>query len=422
MENAKFVHLPQHMRGEIHLHGSKSYTNRALILAALAEGTSILYNYSPSDDSALLIRALQCMGISTTHHKNALHIAGQLKPYHGEINVGMAGTTLRFLIPLCCIAGGEIILAGTPRLHQRPIGDLVNAMRDLGANIDYLETTGCAPIVIRGFTNPTAKEIVVDNTMSSQFISALLLCGCAFPHGLQLKVCGKKISQSYILMTLEYLKKFAVEVHESNQRGYTIKPQKSNATEVYIEGDATGATYFWGLAAISGGSIRVHNVSPTSEQGDIYFATLLEQMGCQVHHGENWIEVKSNGNLRGINCDMTLLPDSAQTLSVVAAFAKGKTHISGLSTLKHKETDRCKAVHDELKTIGIHSEFDDDSLTIYGGTPQGKKHIHTYDDHRMAMSFSMLGCLEEGVYIENPQVVAKSFPDFWEKLSSLQQN
>lgn len=422
MQNRKFIRLAQRIHGEVHLHGSKSYTNRALILAALAEGTSILHNYSPSDDSSLLIQALRSLGISITCHKNALHIAGQLSPYSGNIDVGMAGTTLRFLIPLCCIAGGKILLSGTPRLHQRPIGDLVNAMRELGAHIEYTATPGCAPVLIHGFKNPSDKEIEVDNTTSSQFISALLLCGCAFPFGLRLKVGGKQISQSYIEMTLKYLKKFAVQISSLSERSYTITPQKINATEVHIEGDATGATYFWGLAAASRGKIRVHNISATSDQGDILFVKLLEKMGCTAYCADNWIEVSNDKQLQGIDCDMTLLPDSAQTLSVVAAFARGTTHISGLSTLKHKETDRCKAVCNELKKIGICSEYDDESLTIHGGVPQGKQAIDTYDDHRMAMSFAILGCLQDGIYIKNPQVVAKSFPDFWEKLSSLQQN
>ncbi|WP_372366661.1 3-phosphoshikimate 1-carboxyvinyltransferase [Candidatus Uabimicrobium sp. HlEnr_7] len=425
MDNSKQVNLSKNIAGEIYLSGSKSYTNRGLILAALAQGETILHNYSQSNDSYLLIAALRNLGVGITSDNEKLRIFGtngDIAPYFGKINVGMAGTTLRFLIPLCCIAGGEIFISGTPRLHERPIGDLVNAMRSLGAVIEYGDKDGCAPIIVRGFSSDKVNtQVSVDNTMSSQFVSALLLCGAAFPHGLHLTICGKEISQSYIDMTLSYLKMFCVNVDKPNKSIYKISRQQVLAQQINIEGDATGATYFWGLAALSRGRIRVFNVSKNSAQGDIGFVSLLEEMGCDICYGENWIEVANNNDLQSICCDMTLMPDSAQTLAVLASVAHGTTKISGLSTLKHKETDRCKAVCHELQKLGIECSYDDDSMSITGGSHLNEVKISTYDDHRMAMSFSLLGCVAS-IYIENPSVVAKSFPDFWEKLSSLQQN
>lgn len=422
MEKIKYIKIEQNINGEIFLPGSKSYTNRALILAVLSKGKSILHNYSPSKDSDLLIKALQALGVIIQKKESSLEIIGtqnNFSPFKGKIYIGAAGTTLRFLIPLCCLIGGEIQLHGTERMHERPISDLVNAMRQLGANIEYKSKEGCPPIIIRGFPKKIEQNVELNGSISSQFLSALLLTAASFPNGLQIKIIGKQISHSYIDMTCSYLEKFGIKHQNNDYKSYTISSQTSLAQNIIIEGDASGASYFLGIAALTKGKIQVHNIAKNSHQGDIAFSQLLAEMGCRVNQDSNSITVENTKQLKAISANMSLMPDTAQTLAVIATTAKGQTKINGLSTLKHKETNRCKATCAELSKLGIICHYDDNSMYIKGGTPKSGIKIETYDDHRMAMSFAMLGSLDGGIYIKDPKVVVKSFPNFWEKLHAI---
>jgi len=405
--------------------GSKSYTNRSLIIAALASGVSRLSLASISTDCEAMTRALRLLGVSieeeTGPRGTTLTIegtGGALNPYHGEINVGPAGTTMRFLTALCAaIPGIDVVLSGSERMHARPIKELVTALRSLGAEIEYLGTEGCPPLRIRSKTHLKGGTITMNGTVSSQFISAILMTAPLNTNKLVVEIEGEQISKSYIDMTLQSVREFGVTIaNESYKRYVCAAGQKYQPRATQIEGDASGASYLWGLAAISSGKVTVRNVNPQSAQGDIHFPEVLMRMGCSVSSDSRSITVTGPKTLKGIEIDMSNMPDVAQTLAVIAAFAQGATTMRGLSTLGGKETDRIAALHAELEKVGIRSEPGPDYLIVHGGTPHGAR-IKTYDDHRMAMSFAMMSTRVPGIEIEEPNVVEKSFPTFWEALA-----
>lgn len=412
--------------------GSKSFTNRALVMAALADGRSTLQYASESDDSIAMINALLALGVKIEKKDSEITVygrGGSFDPYCGEIDVGPAGTTMRFLVALSILVkDGAVTLKGTEHMHTRPIGDLVDAIRLLGAEVTYLNQAGCPPLLIKAPERIVAREIAMNGKMSSQYFTALLLVAPALPAGLLICVEGEQISQSYIDMTIAGLNSFGATILNNNYRSYEVPATSSYQPSAYtIEGDASGASYLWGLAALSGGAVRIRNLAYNSVQGDVQFSTLLERMGCRVAHGVDesdcsWIEVAGPEKLSGIEADMTLMPDTAQTLAVIAAAAEGTTTLTGLSTLKHKETDRLFALKTELAKLGVHSEITDDSIKVYGGTLNERTinstPLDTYEDHRMAMSFAVLAARYHGLQIRNPEVVSKSFPDFWKVLES----
>ncbi len=419
----KLFPLQKPIKKTITLPGSKSFTNRALIMAALADGRSALTGASLSDDSRAMISALKKIGIRITNAGKNITVygeGGRFRLFNGKINVGAAGTAARFLISLCALVPGEIILDGSERMRQRPINELVSALRKIGAKIQYQKKAGCLPVKIRG-ENLTGRKVKMPGKVSSQFLTSLLLIAPVLKRGIEISVTSGQISRSYIDMTLTGLKERGIKVKNHNYKKYEIKPGARYKTGKYeIESDASGASYFFALAALTGSAIRVKNISPDSSQGDVKFCDLLRRMGCEVKKNarQKWIEVRGKKQLRAITADMENMPDSAQTLAVVAAFAKGKTKITGLSTLRHKETDRLKALKTELKKMGIKSQTTKNSITIAGGQPRGAK-IKTYDDHRMAMAFAVAGARIPNVIIENPGVVSKSFPEFWRMLKGL---
>ena len=405
--------------------GSKSYTNRSLIIAALASGVSKLSLASISADSEAMTHALRLLGVSieeeTGPHGTTLIVegtGGALNPYHGEINVGPAGTTMRFLTALCAaIPGIDVVLSGSERMHVRPIKELVTALRNLGAEIDYLGTEGCPPLRIRSKTHLKGGTVAMNGTVSSQFISSILMTAPLNTNKLVVEIEGEQISKSYIDMTLQSVREFGVTITNESYKRYVCAPgQTYQPRATQIEGDASGASYLWGLAAISSGKVTVRNVNPQSAQGDIHFPEVLMRMGCSVSSDSRSITVTGPKTLKGIEIDMSNMPDVAQTLAVIAAFAQGSTTMRGLSTLPGKETDRIAALHAELDKVGIKSEPGPDYLIVHGGAPHGAR-IKTYDDHRMAMSFAMMAARVPGIEIEEPHVVEKSFPTFWEALA-----
>ncbi|MEY4668127.1 MAG: 3-phosphoshikimate 1-carboxyvinyltransferase [Pseudomonadota bacterium] len=404
--------------------GSKSYTNRSLIIAALASGVSKLSLASVSADSETMTKALRLLGVSIEEesgpHGTTLIVegtGGALNPYHGEINVGPAGTTMRFLTALCAaIPGIDVVLSGSERMHARPIKELVTALRSLGAEIEYLGTEGCPPLRIRSKTHLKGGSITMNGTVSSQFISAVLLTAPLNTNKLIVEIEGEQISKSYIDMTLQTVREFGVTITNESYRRYVCAAgQKYQSRVTQIEGDASGASYLWGLAAISRGKVTVRNVNPQSAQGDIHFPEALMRMGCSVSSDARSITVTGPKALKGIEIDMSNMPDVAQTLATVAAFADGVTTMRGLSTLRVKETDRIAALHTELAKMGIRCESGPDYLIVHGGEPHGAR-IKTYEDHRMAMSFAIMSARVPGIQIEEPHVVEKSFPTFWEAL------
>jgi len=413
--------LPQHpITAKIPVSGSKSYTNRALLLAALARGRSVLHSVSPSSDSDAMIAALEKLGIRCEPgNDSSIAVSGrggEFTPYHGTIDVGPAGTTMRFLTSVCAaIPGADITLRGTARMHQRPIRPLVDALRAMGATIEYLESDGCPPLRIHSQHPLTGGVVAIDGSVSSQFISSLLLASSLCQAPLTIEIVGEQTSKSYIDMTLQSLADFGITVRNEGYSRYIVQPGSApRAQEYQIEGDASGASYLWGLAALSGGSITVENINPGSAQGDIGFPNLLEQMGCTVSRGERSITVTGTKTLRGITADMVNMPDTAQTLAVVAACAHGSTMITGLATLRIKETDRIAAMQTELAKFGVRCEAGPDYLVVHGvgdiPLPRDVR-VATYEDHRMAMSLAMLGVRSPGLQIEEPDVVKKSFPE-----------
>ncbi len=401
--------------------GSKSYTNRALVTASLAAGTTTITSASMSSDSDSMIHALRLLGVSIeeteTPNGSTLLVEGRggaFTPYHGEIDVGPAGTTMRFLTALCSgIPGIDVVLRGSDRMHARPIHELVTALRALGAEIEYQGTEGCPPLRIFSRAHLKGGAVEMNGSVSSQFISALLLTAPLHTGKLSIEIQGEQISKPYIDMTIQSVGDFGVTILNDNYTRYTCAAgQTFKPQQFQVEGDASGASYLWGIAALSGGRVTVKNINPVSAQGDIHFPEVLARMGCSVSSDARSITVTGAKTLTAIDIDMSSMPDTAQTLAVIAACAKGTTTIRGLSTLRVKETDRIAALHIELAKVGISSETGPDYLVVHGGVPTGGQ-IKTYDDHRMAMSFAMLASHGTGIEIEEPHVVEKSFPNFW---------
>ncbi len=385
---------------EITIPGSKSLTNRALIMASLTDGLSVIKNASKSEDSVVLIKGLKKLGVVIIKEDNQLKVIGNdgnFKAFNGRLYVGNAGTTTRFLTSLITLVPGRVTIIKSKRMKMRPMKELDDALKRI--------RTG--KISIRGNT-------------SSQFITALMMIAPVLNKGLVISITGRKISGSYIDMTIDLMKKFGVKIKKIKHNKFIIKKQLYKQTNYIVESDLSGASYFFAAAAVTGKTIKVKNINPNSVQGDIFFPDLLEKMGCQVRKNikKRWIKVKGPKILRGILVNMENMPDTAQTLAVVAAFAKGKTKIIGLSTLKIKETDRLLALKNELIKMKIKSEITRDSITITGGNPQ-KAVIETYGDHRMAMAFAVAKSRIPELIIKNPGVVKKSFPDFWEKFKKI---
>jgi 3-phosphoshikimate 1-carboxyvinyltransferase len=410
--------------GEIYLEGSKSITNRILILAAQSKTSVKIYNYSPSDDSQMLISALRKIGVNFDFKDKYITVTPPktFNPYKGEINVGPAGTCMRFLTSfLATIPGLEVQLSGSTRMHERPISDLVEALILAGADIEYLGKKGCPPLLIRG------KEIhntnlEVSGKISSQYITSILLSAPSFKNKLKLKIKDKLVSKSYVDLTLAILEDIGVYVNRPSANIIEIENTELNFENYLVEGDASGASYFWSLAALSNARIRVYNISRKSKQGDIAYLDVLEEMGCLISDSDNSVEVSClNGNLKGIKTDFSNLPDCAQTLAVLASTLGEKTEIAGLSTLKNKETDRLLALKKELIKLNVETEISSDKIIIYPNKMDFNLNItiDTYDDHRMAMSFAILVAKLRSLKINEPFVVSKSFPSFWEKLEQV---
>lgn len=408
---------------EIILPGSKSFTNRALVMAALADGKSRIFGYSASDDSRVLIEALRKIGVKISQNKKNLTVWGMggcFPDFNGRLDMGMSGTACRFMAGLAALMPGRIILDGAERLRERPMAELFEALSRLGASIKYLNKKGFLPAEIRS-GSLSGGEIALRGDISSQFFTALILIGPVFKNGLTIKVLGKMVSPSYIDMTLAGLKEFGVLAKSFNYKKYSIEPNQSyQSADYYVEGDASGASYFWALAALNNVKIKVKNINPSSTQGDVKFVDILARMGCQIvkNKKEKWISAQGPKSLRPVNVNMAAMPDTAQTLAVLAAFAKGKTKITGLATLKDKETNRLLALQNELAKMAIKSQVGSDFIVIEGGKPKSAI-IDTYNDHRMAMAFAVAASKINSLKIKNPEVVAKSFPDFWKNFEQL---
>ncbi len=394
--------------------GSKSYTHRLLIAAALSEGRCTLTNALRSEDTDLTLGALRQMGIEIATHGTTIEIhgrSGRFRPATEPIHLGNSGTSMRLLISTACLGEGDYLLTGTPRMQERPVQPLIDALTQIGAEVESINGTGCPPVRIWG-GDALGGEASIDCSVSSQFLSSLLLAAPRLPLGMDIRVVGQTVSRPYIDMTIEILNRFGVQVARQDYVHFTVPGDQALKPGRYaVEPDASNASYFWAIGAISGRRITVEGIQRKSLQGDLGIVALFEAMGCQISRDDEGLSVQG-GALRGIDADMGNMPDMVPTLAVVAAFARGTTVIRNVAHLRAKECDRLAAVMTELGRMGIETQTDGNDLTILGGTPRGAE-IETYDDHRIAMSFAVAGLGAEGTRIRNERCVQKSFPDFW---------
>ena len=407
----------------IEILGSKSYTNRALIIASLAEGKTILHNPLYSDDTKYMMESLEKLGIKFEKKEKDLIVYGNGGKFELKDNVelfcGIAGTTSRFLTGLLALFDKDVVITGEGKILERPIGELVEGLKQIGVKIDYLGNIGSLPLKGNG-KNINSNEISIDGSISSQYFSALMMIAPLLKNGLIINVLNKQISKSYIDITIDIMKSFGVEVINNNYNQYIIKQSKYKAINYNIEGDWSSVSYFACIGALHDGSIEISNVNNNSVQGDKNFVKLIEKAGGIVEYKENSIIVKK-GKITPIEVDMEQMPDTAMSLAVLLSFANGKSKITGLSTLKNKETDRLQALHQELKKISIESEIGDDYIIIHGGNNHKVVgSIETYNDHRIAMSMAIAGTVIGDLEILKPEVVNKSFPEFWECLKKLE--
>ncbi|MBI4315193.1 MAG: 3-phosphoshikimate 1-carboxyvinyltransferase [Chloroflexi bacterium] len=430
------------LRAGVRVPGSKSLTNRALAIAALADGTTVLTNALDSDDSRYFADSLQHLGfdiqsaISNLQSAITVHgLGGRIPNSRADLIVGNAGTSARFNTSIATLGHGEYTLDGVERMRQRPIGDLVAALNALGAHVEPLahpssfipQPSICPPVrvIASGLRGGTAR---VAGDTSSQFLSALLIAAPYAQSPVELIVERGLNSKPYVDMTLAVMADFGVTVEREGYERFRVRPQRYRAVSEYaIENDASAASYFFAAPAVCGGTVRVQNISRRSQQGDIAFLDVLERMGCVITEGENWIEVVGAIHesplhelpLRGVDVDLRDLPDMAQTLAAIAPFADSPTTIRGIASARVKETDRVAAMCNELRRLGVTVDEHPDGLTIYPCANLQPAVIHTYDDHRMAMAFALVGLRAPGIAIENPGCVSKTFPNYFDVLEEL---
>ncbi len=404
------------------LPGSKSYTNRALILAALADGVSTLRQALFSDDTVYMCAALRTLGIpvATDEAANTFTVEGQggaIPAARADLSVGNSGTCARFLTALAALGAGRYRVDGTARMRERPMEPLLASLRQLGGNARARFENGCPPIEIAANGLPGgAAQMAGDQ--SSQYFSALLMAAPYMRAGLDLTVAGRLIHGQYIAMTMKSMADFGVTATSEGDRRFRVAPGQRYRARVYdVEPDASAASYFFGAAALTGGTVRVENLGAGSAQGDLAFVDVLAAMGCAVEKGGDYVRVTGPGQLRGVDVDMGALSDTFMTLAALAPFADGPTVIRGIAHTRLQETDRVSATAKELRKLGVAVTERDDSLRIEPGVKRGAT-IDPHDDHRIAMSFALIGLRLPGVAIGNPGCVAKTFPDFFDRLAA----
>ena len=438
MYTTPFLDLPplQSAHGTVRLPGSKSISNRVLLLAGLSDGTTTVYDLLDSDDTQVMLTALRQLGCDVQTDGTTVRItglAGALKVKQAQLFLGNAGTAMRPLTAALAVLGardgGDFELKGVPRMHERPIGDLVDALRQLGCGIDYLGQDGYPPLRLAGGTLATSAAIRVRGDVSSQFLTALLL---ALPlvsqaHPITIEVVGELISKPYVEITLNLLQRFGIEVQREGWQRFTI-PQGSayrSPGSIHVEADASSASYFIALGAIAGSDswpVRIEGVGSDSIQGDIRFIEAARLMGAEVTSGPGWLEVRRGAwPLKAITLDCNHIPDAAMTLAVMALYADGPTRLTNIASWRVKETDRIAAMATELRKLGAAVTEGADFIEVTPPATWTPAAIHTYDDHRVAMCFSLAACNPAGqpVRILDPRCVGKTFPDYFETLFSV---
>ncbi|OCG07863.1 3-phosphoshikimate 1-carboxyvinyltransferase [Gilliamella sp. wkB178] len=410
--------------GTINLPGSKSVSNRALLLSALSKGATRLTNLLDSDDVRYMLDALAALGVNyqLSHDRTICDIEGHggvLQSQHAlELFLGNAGTAMRPLTAALCLGHNNVILTGEPRMQERPIGHLVDALRQGGAKIDYLDNEGYPPLHIYG--GFIGGKIQVDGSVSSQFLTALLMAAPLATKDTEISIIGDLVSKPYIDITIKMMAIFGVSVVNNNYQNFVIKAQQSYQSpgNYLVEGDASSASYFLAAAAIKGGTVRVTGIGKQSLQGDTQFAHVLEKMGAKITWADDYIEC-TKGELHGIDMDMNHIPDAAMTIATTALFAKGPTTIRNIYNWRVKETDRLTAMATELRKVGATVDEGQDYITIVPPAKLIHAEIKTYNDHRMAMCFSLVALSDTPVTILDPKCTMKTFPDYFEQFKRL---
>ena len=420
------------VQGTVRLPGSKSISNRTLLLAALSDGVTEIKDLLASDDTLVMLNALQKLGVhweqeGDTQNYRVHGVKGHFPQQHADLFMGNAGTAIRPLVAALAVLGGDYTVHGVPRMHERPIGDLVDALNAAGAQIDYTGNPGYPPLHIhRGHLH--AQELQVKGNVSSQFLTALLMAAplMAVTHDVRIQVIGELISKPYIEITLNLMARFGVTVERGGWQAFTIKAGQHYVSPgvIHVEGDASSASYFLAAGAIAGGPVRVEGVGRDSIQGDVRFAEALEKMGAIITRGDNWIEARSNGVLQAIDMDFNHIPDAAMTIAVAALYANGSTTLRNIASWRVKETDRLSAMATELRKVGATVEEGTDYMVVTPPEQILPASITTYDDHRMAMCFSLAsldGKARRGAVmrINDPQCVAKTFPDYFDVFAQI---
>lgn len=412
--------------GAVRPPGSKSLTNRYLLCAALADGTSTLRDSSLSDDADAMLAGLHALGIHTESRTDRPELTivgcrGHLPAEDAEINVGHAGTAMRFLTALCTLGYGRYVVDGSARMRERPIGPLVHGLQALGAHVGYDLSDGFPPVHVlaRGLAG---GEVLFHEPPSSQFLSAILMVAPYAQRDVMMRVEGLLVSRPYVQMTTDVMRSMGVELVEGPHGEFIVPAfQRYRAAEYTIEPDASAATYLWTAAAITGGRVRVPGLTRASRQGDARFVDVLARMGCTVHEDGEGLEVTApaDGPLRGLDIDLNDMPDTVPTLAVAALFAAGPTAIHHVANLRIKETDRLAALATELRRLGAQVDERPDGLTIHPPATIRPAPVRTYEDHRMAMSFALAGLVTPGIVIEDAACVSKSFPGYFDALNTL---
>ncbi len=401
--------------------GSKSYTHRMLIAAALAKGVSTLKNALVSEDTQFTMEALRQMGIQIEVNSAGVCVdgkGGRLEPCDAPIYLGNSGTSMRLLTGVAALGTGTYTLTGNARMQMRPIKDLLDALQQMGIKARSVKNTDCPPVEVTGAAIK-AEQVDINCQNSSQYLSALLLMAPRTLRGLEIRVTGgPPVSKPYVDLTVELMEAFGIQLVREGYKKFNVAgKQLYRAGNYVVETDCSQAAYFWSAAAISGAEINVAGLQSDSVQGDVRFVDLLQQMGCRVSKTSDGIGV-AGGPLHAIEADMADMPDQVPTLAVVAAFAEGTTAIKNVAHLKSKESDRLSATVAELNKMGIDATCTANALIVKGGKPKGAI-IDTYNDHRIAMSFAIAGLKVPGVCIRNEACVEKSFPAFWQVFEGL---
>lgn len=417
--------IAQRLSHSVIVPGSKSYTNRALMAAALSYGPSEISGALFSDDTRYMAAALNQLGIAVdadeeTRCFRVTGSAGEIPDVDTEVFVGNAGTAARFLTASLALGPGQYRIDGVARMRLRPMDPLFDALKSVGVTVTHHGNPGCFPATLSGRQRERGDAVFsLPGNASSQFISGLLLSAPCIGGGVTIHVEGELVSKPYLDMTVDVMRSFGVEVQNNDFRSFTVAAgQPYRGASYKVEPDASAASYFFAAAALLGGSVTVEGLGSESRQGDLDLVRIFERMGAKVEQEARRTTLTGTGKLQGVEVDMKDLSDVAQTLAVVAPFAEGPTRVTGIGFIRRKETDRIGAVVAELNRLGIVAQEEDDGYTIHPGQPAAAE-IRTYDDHRMAMSFALIGLKAPGIVIQDPACTSKTFPNYFSVLDTL---